>query len=87
MHEGAVSTRLGLRGWPRVAEDVIVARDVLLAEYVGARYHVAHVSTLGAVRIVREAQVARHRRRPPRSRRTTCCSPTRRSSATTPRAR
>src|SRR4029077_2087489 len=35
MHEGAVSTRLGLRGWPRVAEDVIVARDVILAEYVG----------------------------------------------------
>ena len=56
MHEGAVSTRLGLRGWPRVAEDVIVARDVLLAEYVGARYHVAHVSTLGAVRILREAK-------------------------------
>jgi dihydroorotase len=56
MHEGAVSTRLGLRGWPRVAEDVIVARDVLLAEYVGARYHVAHVSTLGAVRLVREAK-------------------------------
>jgi len=56
MHEGAVSTRLGLRGWPRVAEDVIVARDVLLAEYVGARYHVAHVSTLGAARILREAK-------------------------------
>lgn len=56
MHEGAVSTRLGLRGWPRVAEDVIVARDVLLAEYVGAKYHVAHVSTLGAVRILREAK-------------------------------
>jgi dihydroorotase len=56
MHEGAVSTRLGLRGWPRVAEDVIVARDVLLAEYVGARYHVAHVSTRGAVRLVREAK-------------------------------
>jgi len=56
MHEGAVSTRLGLRGWPRVAEDVIVARDVLLAEYVGARYHVAHVSTCGAVRILREAK-------------------------------
>jgi dihydroorotase len=56
MHEGAMSTRLGLRGWPRVAEDVIVARDVLLAEYVGARYHVAHVSTLGAVRLVREAK-------------------------------
>jgi dihydroorotase len=56
MHEGAVSTRLGLRGWPRVAEDIIVARDVLLAEYVGARYHVAHVSTLGAARILREAK-------------------------------
>ncbi len=56
MHEGAISTRLGLRGWPRVAEDVIVARDVLLAEYVGARYHVAHVSTMGAVRQVREAK-------------------------------
>lgn len=56
MHEGAVSARLGLRGWPRVAEDVIVARDVLLAEYTRARYHVAHVSTLGSVRILREAK-------------------------------
>jgi dihydroorotase len=56
MHEGAISTKLGLRGWPRVAEDIIVARDVLLAEYVGARYHVAHVSTEGAVRILREAK-------------------------------
>jgi len=56
MHEGSVSTRLGLRGWPRVAEDVIVARDLLLAEYVGARYHVAHVSTAGSVRLLREAK-------------------------------
>lgn len=56
MHEGAVSARLGLRGWPRVAEDVIVARDVILAEYARARYHVAHVSTLGSVRILREAK-------------------------------
>lgn len=56
MHEGAISTRLGLRGWPRVAEDIIVARDVLLAEQTGARYHVAHVSSLGAVRILREAK-------------------------------
>jgi len=56
MHEGVVSTRLGLRGWPRVAEDIIVARDVLLAETTGARYHVAHVSSLGAVRILREAK-------------------------------
>jgi dihydroorotase len=51
-----VSTRLGLRGWPRVAEDIIVARDVLLAEATGARYHVAHLSSLGAVRILREAK-------------------------------
>ncbi len=56
MHEGAISTKLGLRGWPRVAEDVIVARDVILAEYTRARYHLAHVSTLGAVRIIREAK-------------------------------
>jgi dihydroorotase len=56
MHEGVVSARLGLRGWPRVAEDIIVARDVILAEYTRAKYHVAHVSTLGAVRIIREAK-------------------------------
>jgi dihydroorotase len=56
MHEGAISTRLGLRGWPRVAEDIIVARDVLLAEVTGAKYHVAHISSRGAVRIVREAK-------------------------------
>jgi dihydroorotase len=59
IHEGAISARLGLRGWPRIAEDVIVARDILLAEYVGARYHVAHVSTLGSARLVREAK-SRH---------------------------
>ncbi len=56
MHEGAISARLGLRGWPRIAEDIIVARDVLLAEYTDSRYHVAHLSTLGAARIVREAK-------------------------------
>jgi dihydroorotase len=56
MHEGAVSAKLGLRGWPRVAEDIIIARDVLLAEYIGARYHAAHLSTLGAARIIREAK-------------------------------
>jgi len=56
MHEGAISSKLGLRGWPRVAEDIIVARDVLLAEACRARYHVAHVSSLGAVRILREAK-------------------------------
>ncbi|MBN2193961.1 MAG: dihydroorotase [Polyangiaceae bacterium] len=56
MHEGEISARLGLRGWPRVAEDAIIARDVLFAEYVGARYHAAHISTAGAVRILREAK-------------------------------
>ena len=56
MHEGVVSARLGLEGWPREAEDVIVARDLLLAEASGARYHVAHISSLGAVRLIREAK-------------------------------
>jgi dihydroorotase len=56
MHEGHVSTRLGLGGWPRAAEDIIVARDLILAEATGARYHVAHVSTLGSVRLLREAK-------------------------------
>jgi len=56
MHEGEVSTRLGLAGWPRAAEDIIVARDLILAETTGARYHVAHVSSLGAVRLLREAK-------------------------------
>jgi len=56
MHEGARSTELGLRGWPRAAEDIIVARDLVLAEMTGARYHVAHISSLGAVRLIREAK-------------------------------
>jgi dihydroorotase len=56
MHEGRISTELGLSGWPRAAEDVIVARDLILAEITGARYHVAHVSSLGAVRLLSEAK-------------------------------
>ena len=48
MHEGEVSTRLGLTGWPAVAEEAIIARDVLLAEHVGSRLHVCHVSTAGS---------------------------------------
>ncbi len=56
MHEGARSTQLGLRGWPRAAEDIIVARDLILAETTGARYHVAHISSLGAIRLIREAK-------------------------------
>lgn len=56
MHEGVISARLGLRGWPREAEDIIVARDLILAEATGARYHVAHISSLGSVRLLREAK-------------------------------
>ncbi len=56
MHEGAVSTRLGLKGWPRVAEDHIVARDLLLTEGARARYHLAHASTRGSAALMREAK-------------------------------
>jgi dihydroorotase len=56
MHEGEVSTRLGLTGWPAVAEEAIIARDVLLAEHVGSRLHVCHVSTAGSVEILRQAK-------------------------------
>ena len=56
MNEGAVSGVLGLRGWPAVAEEAIIARDVLLAEHVGSRLHVCHVSTAGSVEIVRTAK-------------------------------
>jgi dihydroorotase len=56
MNEGFVATQLGLRGIPWVAEDAAVARDVLLAEFTGSRLHIAHVSTRGAVEIIRAAQ-------------------------------
>ncbi|MEU4240446.1 dihydroorotase [Actinoplanes sp. NPDC026619] len=56
MHEGEVSTRLGLTGWPAVAEEAIIARDVLLAEHVGSRLHVCHVSTAGSVEVLRQAK-------------------------------
>jgi dihydroorotase len=56
MHEGVVSTELGLRGIPAAAEDVMVARDILLAELTGAHVHIAHLSTAGAVRLVRDAK-------------------------------
>jgi dihydroorotase len=52
MHEGPHSTRLGLRGIPSASEDVMVARDILLAELTGVRYHVAHLSTKNAVAMV-----------------------------------
>lgn len=56
MNEGCVSTLLGLLGMPREAEDIIVSRNIILAESVGARLHIAHVSTEGSVRIIREAK-------------------------------
>jgi dihydroorotase len=56
MHEGEVSAELGLTGWPAVAEESIVARDVLLAGHVGSRVHVQHLSTAGSVDIVRWAK-------------------------------
>jgi len=56
LHEGEVSARLGLTGWPAVAEEAIIARDALLAEHVGARLHICHVSTAGSVEILRWAK-------------------------------
>ena len=56
MNEGIVSARLGLAGWPAVAEEAIIARDVLLAEHVGARLHICHVSTAGSVEIIKWAK-------------------------------
>ncbi|MFP5213883.1 MAG: dihydroorotase [Acidobacteriota bacterium] len=56
MNEGPVSTRLGLRGIPRVAEEVMTGRDLLLAEYTKSRIHIAHVSTAGSVRLIRDAK-------------------------------
>lgn len=56
MNEGRVSADLGLTGWPAVAEEAIVARDVLLAQHVGSRVHICHLSTKGSVDIVRWAK-------------------------------
>jgi dihydroorotase len=56
MNEGPLSTELGLAGWPAVAEESIIARDVLLAEHVGARLHICHVSTAGSVEVLRWAK-------------------------------
>ena len=56
MNEGFVATELGLPGMPGIAEDVMIARDIHLSTFVGARYHVAHLSTAGAVGLVRDAK-------------------------------
>ncbi|GAB2990471.1 dihydroorotase [Nocardioides montaniterrae] len=57
-HEGELSGRLGLPGWPGVAEEVIVARDVMLARHTNSRVHVAHVSTAGSIEVIRWAKAA-----------------------------
>ena len=56
MNEGVMSTRLGLRGWPNAAEDLIVARNVVLAEYTGAHIHLQHISSRFSVDIIRRAK-------------------------------
>ncbi len=56
MHEGFVSTCLGLHGMPSVAEEIMIARDIMLAEYTGGRFHVAHISTRDSVELVRMAK-------------------------------
>lgn len=56
MDEGAISAALGLSGWPSVAEDIAVDRNIRLAEYTGGRLHIAHVSTAGSVEIIRAAK-------------------------------
>jgi len=56
MNEGFVATELGLPGIPPVAEEIMIARDILLTEYTKSRYHVAHMSTAGSVKLVREAK-------------------------------
>jgi dihydroorotase len=56
MNEGEVSSALGLRGWPAVAEEAIIARDVLLAAHTGSRLHICHLSTAGSVELVRWAK-------------------------------
>jgi dihydroorotase len=55
-HEGELSGRLGLPGWPAVAEESIIARDVMLAAHTGSRLHVCHVSTAGSVEVIRWAK-------------------------------
>ena len=56
MNDGALATRLGLTGWPAVAEEAIIARDIMLTELTGSRLHVCHVSTAGSVHFIRQAK-------------------------------
>jgi dihydroorotase len=56
MNEGPLATKLGLGGWPKVAEEAIIARDLMLTELTGSRLHVCHVSTAGSVELIRQAK-------------------------------
>ncbi len=56
MNEGPVSTKLGMRGIPSAAEEIMVARDIILADLTGSRLHLAHISTAGSVALIREAK-------------------------------
>ena len=56
MNEGLISSQLGLKGWPAIAEESIIARDILLANHLGARLHICHVTTKGGVEIIRWAK-------------------------------
>lgn len=56
MNEGAISSKLGLKGWPSVAEESIIARDILMAHYVQSRLHICHLTTKGGVELVRWAK-------------------------------
>ncbi|MDP8228796.1 MAG: dihydroorotase [Candidatus Electryoneaceae bacterium] len=56
MHEGAMSTRLGLPGWPSIAEEIAIERNIRLAEYTGGKLHIAHVSTAGSAELIRQAK-------------------------------
>ena len=56
MNEGEISSKLGLKGWPAVAEEAIIARDILLAEHVNSRLHICHLTTAGGVELVRVAK-------------------------------
>lgn len=56
MHEGYYSTKLGIQGIPSLSEEVLVARDIMLAEYTGGKFHVCHISTKGSLELVRKAK-------------------------------
>jgi dihydroorotase len=56
MNEGVVSTRLGLKGWPHAAEDIIVARNIILSKYTGAHIHMQHISSAHSVELIRRAK-------------------------------